>query len=150
MPESQWRPRMQCCLVICGASPPSVLPMPVELNSVSDSSRRHSPTKRIGSINAGWGGVTWVCVGRSKAVGLMKRRMGQDDTWTHFPPLGGLPWCRGVCVCVCVCFVFFQSSRTRSCEWGWGQIPEYCYDASLAPSRHREDRQIEKTDTCVC
>lgn len=36
----------------------SLLPMPVELNSVSDSSRRHSPTKRIGSINAGWGGVT--------------------------------------------------------------------------------------------
>lgn len=52
---------MQCCLVICGASFPSVLLMPVELNSVSDSSRRHSPTKRIGSINAGWGGVTWVC-----------------------------------------------------------------------------------------
>lgn len=62
---------------------PSVLPMPVELNSVSDSSRRHSPTKRIESINAGWGGVTWVFVGWSEAVGL--KRMGQDDTWTLSP-----------------------------------------------------------------
>lgn len=52
---------MQCCLVICGASLPSALPVPAELNSVSDSSRRHSPTKRIGSINTGWGGVRWVC-----------------------------------------------------------------------------------------
>lgn len=40
-----------------GASLHSVLLVPAELNSVSDSSRRHSPTKRIGSINAGWGGV---------------------------------------------------------------------------------------------
>lgn len=37
--------------------------MPAELNSVSDSSRRHSPTKRIGSINAEWGGVRWVLGG---------------------------------------------------------------------------------------
>lgn len=36
--------------------------MPAELNSVSDS-RRHSPTKRIGSINAEWGGVRWVLGG---------------------------------------------------------------------------------------
>lgn len=51
---------MRCCLDICGASLHSVLPVPAELNSVSDSSRRHTPTKRIGSINAGWGGVRWV------------------------------------------------------------------------------------------
>lgn len=43
-----------------GASLHSVLLVPAELNSVSDSSRRHSPTKRIGSVNATWGGVRWV------------------------------------------------------------------------------------------
>lgn len=43
------------------ASLHSVLLVPAELNSVSDSSRRHSPTKRIGSINAGRGGVRWAC-----------------------------------------------------------------------------------------
>lgn len=74
--------------------------MPAELNSVSDSSRRHSPTKRIGSINAGWGGVRWVCVGWSEAVGLRKGRLGQDDTRTHFPPSEDY---HGVEVRVCVC-----------------------------------------------
>lgn len=49
---------------------PSVHPVPVELNSVSDSSRRHSPTKRIASINAGRGGVTWACAGWSGAAEL--------------------------------------------------------------------------------
>lgn len=44
-----------------GASLHSILLVPAELNSVSDSSRRHSPTKRIGSINTGWGGVRRVC-----------------------------------------------------------------------------------------
>lgn len=64
---------------------PSVLPLPVELNSVSDSSRRHSPTKRIASINAGRGGVTWAHAGWSEAVQLSKRGMGQDGTQTLSP-----------------------------------------------------------------
>lgn len=59
--------------------------MPVELNSVSDSSRRHSPTKRIASINAGRGGVTWACAGWSGAVELEMRGMGQDGTRTLSP-----------------------------------------------------------------
>lgn len=42
-----------------GACLHSVLLVRVELNSVSDSGRRHSPTKRIGSINAGEGGARW-------------------------------------------------------------------------------------------
>lgn len=99
-----WRPRVERCLVSCGAS--LSLPfsrLPAELNSVSDSSRRHSPTKRIGSINAGWGGVRWVCVGWSEAVGLRKGRLGQDDTRTHFPPsedYHGVEVRVWVCVCV--------------------------------------------------
>lgn len=84
--------------------------MPVELNSVSDSSRRHSPTKRIASINAGWGGVTWACAGWSGAAELSKRgwvKMALE----HFPPFRGLQKCRGFIV-----FVFFfpkaEVSRT--------------------------------------
>lgn len=65
---------------------PSVLLVPVELNSVSDSSRRHSPTKRIASINAGRGGVRWACTGWSEAVELGKRGMGQDGTSTLSSP----------------------------------------------------------------
>lgn len=65
---------------------PLLRPAPVELNSVSDSSRRHSPTKRIASTNAGrGGGVTWACAGWSEAVELKERGMGQDDTQTLSP-----------------------------------------------------------------
>lgn len=44
-------------LLLLGLSVELLLPsMPAQLNSVSDSSRRHSPTKRIGGINTGRGG----------------------------------------------------------------------------------------------
>lgn len=50
--------------------------LPVELNSVSDSSRRHSPTKRIASVNAGRGGVTWACVRVERGGGTEGERDG--------------------------------------------------------------------------
>lgn len=60
--SSPWRSRLAWLSLRLGASLYSILLMPAELNSVSDS-RRHYPTKRIGSINAEWGGVRWVLDG---------------------------------------------------------------------------------------
>lgn len=78
--SSPWRPRMQCCLVICGASLHSVSQCLLSLTLLLTVADVTLPQRGSGAL-VQRGGVRWVCIGWSEAVGLRERRITLEHTF---------------------------------------------------------------------